>query len=75
MKGGDDVPITKIISRYFKSIKNCMKVSLIVDRLYIYDNSIDDEDAKIQFRLSNGKLEKVYVKDIPKWAQILLPKE
>lgn len=75
MKGGHDVPITKIISRYFKSIKNCMKVSLIVDRLYIYDNSIDGEDARIQFRLSNGKLEKVYVKDIPQWAQILLPKE
>ena len=75
MKGGHDVPITKIVSRYFKSIKNCMKASMIVDRLYVYDNSIDGEDAKIQFRLSNGKLEKVYVKDIPQWAQILLPKE
>ena len=75
MKGGHDVPITKIVSRYFKSIKNCMKASMIVDRLYIYDNSIDGEDAKIQFRLSDGKLEKVYVKDIPKWAQILLPTE
>ena len=75
MKGGHDVPITKIVSRYFKSIKNCMKASMIVDRLYVYDNSIDGEDAKIQFRLSNGKLEKVYVKDIPQWAQILLPRE
>lgn len=75
MKGGHDVPITKIVSRYFKSIKNCMKASMIVDRLYVYDNSIDGEDAKIQFRLSDGKLEKVYVKEIPKWAQILLPKE
>jgi predicted ABC-type ATPase len=75
MKGGHDVPITKIVSRYFKSIKNCMKASMIVDRLYIYDNSIDGEDARIQFRLSNGKLEKVYVKDIPQWAQILLPTE
>ena len=75
MKGGHDVPITKIVSRYFKSIKNCMKASMIVDRLYVYDNSIDGEDAKIQFRLSNGKLEKVYVIDIPQWAQILLPKE
>lgn len=73
MKGGHDVPITKIISRYFKSIENCKSVSSIVDRLYIYDNSIDGEDAKIQFRLSDGKLEKVYVKDIPQWAQILLP--
>jgi predicted ABC-type ATPase len=75
MKGGHDVPITKIISRYFKSIRNCKNLSKIVDRLYVYDNSIDGEDAKIQFRLSNGRLEKVYVKDIPLWAQILLPKE
>ena len=75
MKGGHDVPITKIVSRYFKSIKNCMKASMIVDRLYIYDNSIDGEDARIQFRLSNGKLEKVYVEDIPEWAQILLPNQ
>ena len=73
MKGGHDVPITKIVSRYFKSIKNCMKASMIVDRLYVYDNSIDGEDARIQFRLSNGKLEKVYVENIPKWAQILIP--
>ena len=50
-----------------------MKASMLVDRLYIYDNSIDGEDARIQFRLSNGKLEKVYVEDIPEWAQILLP--
>ena len=73
MKGGHDVPITKIVSRYFKSIKNCMKASMIVDRLYVYDNSIDGEDARIQFRLSNGKLEKVYVENIPEWAQILIP--
>ena len=73
MKGGHDVPITKIVSRYFKSIKNCMKASMIVDRLYVYDNSIDGEDAKIQFRLSNGTLEKVYVENIPEWAQILIP--
>jgi predicted ABC-type ATPase len=73
MKGGHDVPITKIISRYFKSIRNCKNLSKIVDRLYIYDNSIDGEDAKIQFRLSNGNLEKVYVENIPEWAQILIP--
>ena len=73
MKGGHDVPITKIVSRYFKSIKNCMKASMIVDRLYVYDNSIDGEDARIQFRLSNGNLEKVYVENIPEWAQILIP--
>ena len=73
MKGGHDVPITKIISRYRKSIINCMKVSSIVDRLYIYDNSIDGEEAKIQFRLVNGVMGKMYVSDVPEWAQAILP--
>ena len=65
MKGGHDVPITKIISRYFKSP--------IVDRLYVYDNSIDGEDAKLQFRLVNGELKKMYVTEVSEWAKILLP--
>lgn len=37
MEGGHDVPITKIISRYSKSIANCCVASTIVDRAYIYD--------------------------------------
>ena len=73
MKGGHDVPITKIISRYRKSIINCMKVSSIVDRLYIYDNSIDGEEARIQFRLVNGVMGKMYVTNVPDWAQAILP--
>ena len=73
MKGGHDVPITKIISRYRKSIINCMKVSSIVDRLYVYDNSIDGEEARIQFRLVNGVMGKMYVTDVPEWAQAILP--
>lgn len=73
MKGGHDVPISKIISRYYKSIENCKAISSIVDRLYVYDNSVDGEDAKLQFRLVNGKMGKMYVTDIPEWAQVILP--
>lgn len=72
MKGGHDVPITKIISRYNKSIQNCKTVSSIVDRLYIYDNSIDDADARPLFRLSDGVLAKQYTEDIPEWARNIL---
>lgn len=72
MKGGHDVPITKIISRYYKSIENCKIVSSIVDRLYVYDNSIDDENAKLLFRLVDGKIAKTYFKTIPEWAKIFL---
>jgi len=72
MKGGHDVPISKIISRYTKSITNCARISGLVDRLYIYDNSIENVDAQLLFRLTNGTLEKQYTTDIPVWAQKLL---
>ncbi len=72
MKGGHDVPITKIISRYNKSIQNCKIVASIIDRLYVYDNSIDDVDARPLFRLSEGVLAKQYTEDIPDWAQNIL---
>lgn len=58
MKGGHDVPITKIINRYYKSIRNCKTVASIIDRLYVYDNSIDDAYARPLFRLSEGKIVK-----------------
>lgn len=73
MQGGHDVPISKIVSRYYKSIKNCKAVSTIVDRLYVYDNSIEGEEAKIQFRLVNGAIGKMYVTNVPEWAQTILP--
>ena len=72
MEGGHDVPITKIISRYNKSIQNCKIVASIIDRLYVYDNSIDDVDARPLFRLSEGVLAKQYTEDIPDWAQNIL---
>lgn len=72
MEGGHDVPITKIISRYNKSIQNCKTVSSIIDRLYVYDNSIDDADARPLFRLTNGEIAKKYTTDIPEWAQTLI---
>lgn len=73
MKGGHDVPISKVISRYQKSIMNCKSISSLVDRLYVYDNSVDGRDAQLQFRLANGKLVKRYVDLLPEWAELLLP--
>lgn len=72
MKGGHDVPITKIISRYYKSIENCKMVSSIVDRLYVYDNSVDGDEAKLLFRLTNGNIAKTYTEQIPDWAKIII---
>lgn len=72
--GGHDVPIPKIISRYDKSIGNCVALAPYVDRLYVYDNSIEDSEARLLFRLADGKLIKQYLEDLPDWARAILPK-
>ena len=72
MEGGHDVPITKVISRYYKSILNCKRCATLADRTYIYDNSIDDTDARLLFRMTSGQLFKQYTDDIPEWAMTIL---
>jgi predicted ABC-type ATPase len=72
MEGGHDVPITKVISRYYKSILNCKRCTILADRVYIYDNSIDDADARLLFRMTDGQLFKQYTDDIPEWAKTLV---
>lgn len=67
MEGGHDVPIMKIISRYSKSIANCCALAKLVDRLYVYDNSVDYAEPKLLFRASDGRTGKVYT-DINPWA-------
>lgn len=68
MEGGHDVPIEKIISRFYKSIANCCVVSEFVDRLYVYDNSVDFTEPRLLFRASDGKLQKQYG-NINDWAK------
>ena len=75
MKGGHDVPIPKIISRYIKSIANCAEIASEVDRLYVYDNSAENTKAIPLFRLREGQIGKIYVENIPEWATNILPKE
>lgn len=71
MEGGHDVPISKIIARYTRSLANCSVAAQIADRAYIYDNSVDNASAKLLFRTSEGKLVKLYG-DINPWAQEIL---
>ena len=71
MEGGHDVPINKIISRFSKSITNCCVLSTMVNKLYVYDNSVDFAEPKLLFRATAGKLEKSY-NEINHWAQNIL---
>ncbi|MDD5267444.1 MAG: zeta toxin family protein [Methylococcales bacterium] len=68
MEGGHNVPIGKIISRYAKSLANCSLIAKIADRSYLYDNSVEGEQARLLFRVANGMLVKPYGPINP-WAQ------
>lgn len=72
MEGGHDVPINKIISRYEKAIVNAIRVTRFADRVYIYDNSIDNQDAQLLFRTADGHFAKQYTSSIPQWASKIL---
>ncbi len=72
LNGGHDVPIPKIISRYDKSIANCIALAPYVNRLYVYDNSIEDCEARLLFRFCDGDLAKRYLTELPGWAESIL---
>ena len=68
MEGGHDVPIPKIISRYYRSIANCVETMTWVDRAYFYDNSETDTDPFLVFRVSDGEIARIYSEMVP-WAK------
>lgn len=68
MQGGHDVPIGKIISRYFRSIANCALIAPWVDRLYLYDNSVEGAEAALILRANEGRIAKIY-RSPTEWMQ------
>ncbi|MDO4163555.1 MAG: zeta toxin family protein [Bacteroides sp.] len=73
LTGGHEVPISKIISRYYKSLVNASLAVQMVDRAYIYDNSVENQTPKLLFRTVDGNLFKQYTSEIPEWAKNLIP--
>ena len=71
IEGGHDVPISKIVSRYFKSIANCADVAAEVDRLYLYDNSPDGTEPRLIVRVANGNIVRRYG-EAPEWMNLIL---
>ena len=60
LQGGHDVPIPKIIARYYRSVANLARVVPFVNRSYVYDNSIDRALPALLFRTVDGTIQKVY---------------
>jgi len=60
LEGGHEVPIGKIVKRYFRSMKLCVYAAALSDRLYVNDNSVDGSPPEMLFRTRDGKLYKKY---------------
>jgi len=71
LQGGHEVPIRKILDRWARSIANCAMVASLVDRLYLYDNSIDGRAAHLVLRANRGKVARQYEPARPWMAPIL----
>lgn len=71
LQGGHEVPIRKILDRWARSIGNCARVATLVDRLYLYDNSIDDRPAHLLLRASGGAIARQYG-PLRAWMQPIL---
>lgn len=72
LNGGHEVPISKIVSRYFKSLENMKRAISIVDRAYIYDNSVENALPQLLYRTVDGTVFKQYTEDVPEWAEMLV---
>src|SRR5678815_764777 len=70
LEGGHDVPIRKITDRWGRSIAQAAAVAGEVGRLYLYDNSVDDRDAQLVLRASEGRVVRKYVESPPWTAPI-----
>lgn len=67
MEGGHTVPIEKIVTRYVRAMANLSAAIALADRVYVYDNSVDDTEARLCARTADGLLRKIYG-DLPSWV-------
>lgn len=56
-------------SPYQKSLLNAAAAIAIVDRAYVYDNSVENKPPKLLYRTVDGVLLKKYTDDLPEWAK------
>lgn len=74
LQGGHAVPIDKIVDRYYKSIQQCVEAISWVDRLDVFDNSAEGNQAWIRlFKYGiNSQLELLIdPKKTPTWAEVI----
>lgn len=74
LQGGHAVPIEKIVSRYYKSIQQCVDAVPWVERLDVFDNSQEGTNAwKRLFKYGPQKQLAMFVEpaDMPEWVSAI----
>jgi predicted ABC-type ATPase len=73
-RGGHYVPDDLIRKRYALSTAKCLDACSLVDRAYVYDNSVFGENRfpELQFRVHDGRVKAIYQKAFPEWANKVL---
>ena len=72
LNGGHEVPISKTISRYYSSLENISKAIKIADRVYLYDNSIENAAPRLILRTVDGIIAKQYTDTLPDWVRAVM---
>ena len=72
INGGHEVPISKTISRYYSSLKNISRAIKIADRVYLYDNSVENAAPRLILRTVDGIIAKQYTDDLPNWVRAII---
>jgi len=67
MEGGHSVPIDKLVARYARSMANLSAAISVADRAYVYDNSVENDEASLCVRTQDGLLRRVYCA-LPTWV-------
>jgi predicted ABC-type ATPase len=71
MEGGHIVPIDKIVTRHTRALANLTSVATVAQRVYVFDNSLEDVEARLCARTVEGALRKVYGA-LPQWVDAAL---
>lgn len=72
LQGGHEVPISKIVSRYYKSIQQAAEIIPFVDRMDLFDNSKDGEGnwtRLVKFGPDSQVQKYVADKELSSWAR------
>ncbi|MBN8505623.1 MAG: zeta toxin family protein [Burkholderiales bacterium] len=60
MEGGHEVPVGKRVSRYVGAVSQAITIASMVDRFYLFDNSINEQPARRILRATRGGIQRQY---------------